>query len=637
MLQTIRDKFTGVIAFLVIGAIGVTLVISFGSMSMDAVGGGFAAEVNGEPIPLTEYQRVMQSQLVRQQEAFQGELPPALQEQLQRNVLENLVRNEVVKQYVRESGYRVDDERVRQAIRTEPAFQVAGRYSSDSYVAVLNSQGLVPELYEQDQRSSLTVAQLQNGVVGSAFYTPAEYRRYIQLLTEERRVATISFDPAALIGEVPVTDEVLQADFDKNPEQYMLEESVTLDYVEVLLADISADIVLEDADLRDYYELNAQRYAELEQRQVSHILIIAEGEETADIAAQQVADLSSKIVAGENFEDLAREFSNDTVSAEDGGSLGWAGRGDYPEPFEEALFALEKGQVSEPVRTEFGYHLIRLDDVRAGSQQPFEEVREELSEELRRQKAADRYYAIADSVDDLALENAGSLDEVAAESGLEVKRLDVFTRSGGDPLGYSAALVDAAFSVAVLEDRENSPLIELADDRAVVIRVVDYRPTTLRPFAEVRAEVESAYRLKQAAELAQSRGQAMLAGLQAGDDLAALAAQYSMDAPAAVLLGRGANDISPEVLAAVFRAPKPAEGVAVSEGVALSSGGYAVFRLEEVIPGRPELIPQQQRDERKAQLAQQDGGLAATAVIAELRNSADVVVLQGLFDQPERL
>lgn len=636
MLQAIRDKFTGVIAFLVIGAIGVTLVISFGNMSTDAISGNFAAEVNGVDIPLINYQRVMRNQLVRQQELFQGELPPALQQQLQRNVLENMVRNEVVKQYVRDSGYRIDDQRVTKLIRNQPAFQVGGQYSYDSYVAILNSQGFSPEGYEREQRTQMEVEQLQTGVVGSAFYTPAEYRRYIELLAEDRRAAIISFEPSALVDEVPVSAAELQTYYDENPAAYTLEESVTLEYVELLLVDVARDIRIDDVEVRDYYDANADRYVAQAQRRVSHILIIAEGDVDNAAAERTAADLRARIAAEESFEALAREFSNDPVSAAEGGSLGWAGPGDYPEAFEEALFALEVGQTSAPVRTEFGYHLIRLDEIRAGSQQPFDEMRAELADELRMQKATDKYYALADAIDDLALENSGSLDAVADDTGLTVRQVDVFSRSGGDPLGYSQALVDAVFSVAVLEDGENSPLIELADDRAVVVRVVEHRPAAQQAFAAVRDSVETAFRLEQAATKARGRGAAVLAGLQAGDSFESLAGQHTFDVPEVRQLTRTSGDIAPELLAAIFRAPNPGAGPAVNQGVELASGGYAVFRLAEVIPGRPDSIPQQQRDARKQELAQQDGGMAAAAIIANLRGTAKVIVAAGLFDLPEQ-
>jgi len=207
MLQINREKFTGPIAFAVIAAIGITLVISFGNMDTCGAAGDFAAEVNGEEIPILNYQRIVQNELVRQQEVCQGEFPEALQEQLRRNVLENMVRNKVLTQFVRDAGYRVDAERVKNFIRSRPAFQVGGEYSYESYIAVLSSQGLSPERFERDQRAALEVGQLDNGIVGSAFYTPTEYRRYISLLTEQRDALYVSFDPASLLAEIEVSEE----------------------------------------------------------------------------------------------------------------------------------------------------------------------------------------------------------------------------------------------------------------------------------------------------------------------------------------------------------------------------------------------------------------------------------------------
>jgi len=635
MLQTIREKFTGVIAFLVIGAIGVTLVISFSGMDGGVVTGNFAAEVNGEEIPAINYQRVMQNQLYRQQELLQGDLTPELQEQIQRGVLEGMIRNEVVKQFVRDSGFRVDDERVMQFIRNQEAFQVGGEYSYDSYVMMLANQGLTPEGFERDQRSQMEVTQLESGIVASAFFTPTEYRRYIELLAEERAAAFVQLDPSMLAEDVEIAEAQLQEFYESNHDLFMSEESVSLEYVEIVLDDVKAGIVVSEDDVRDFYDANPERFISADQRNLSHILILVNDEVGDATATATIADLRARLDQGEAFEALARDNSQDPVSAAAGGDLGWATPGDYPEAFEEVLFALEPGQVSAPVRTEFGLHLIRLDEIRPGSQQEFAEVRDELFDELRLQQAADDFYALAERVDDLALENSGSLATVASEADLELRAIDRFTRSGAEPLGYSPELVDAAFSVAVLDDGENSPLIELADDRAVVLSVIEHRLSVLRPFADVRDLAEEALRSQGAAELARARGGELLSRLEGGESFADLAAEFSFETPEAATLNRALPDVAPEILAAIFRAPRPPEGQPVYQGLALRSGGYLVFRLDAVTPGRPEMIPQQQRDQRKQLLAQQAGGSAAAALVADLRAAARVLVAPGLFDQPD--
>ncbi|MFQ5634636.1 MAG: SurA N-terminal domain-containing protein [Gammaproteobacteria bacterium] len=637
MLQTIRDKFTGVIAFLIIGAIGVTLVISFGGMNSGVVTGNFAAEVNGEEIPAVDYRRVVQNQLYRQQDMLQGDLTPELQEQIQRNVLEALIRSELVKQHVRDAGFRIEDERVMQQIRSQEVFQVGGEYSYESYVMVLGNQGISPDRFEQEQRAQMEVAQLQNGIVASAFFTPAEYRRYIQLLAEERRAAFVRFDPELLGKEVDVTQEQLQAFYESDSEAFMSEEAVSLEYVEVLLEDVRQGVVVTDADVRDFYDANADRFIASDQRNISHILIVVDDEVDEAAAAATIEELRSRLDRGEAFESLAREYSKDPVSAAAGGDLGWAAPGDYPGAFEEALFELEPGQVSGPVRTEFGFHLIRLDELRAGEQQTLEDVRDELFDELRSREATDAFYRLAERVDDLALENPGNLAAVAAETGLAFREIDNFTRGGAAPLGYSPELIDAAFGAAVLDDGENSPLIELGDDRAVVISVTDYRPAARRPFPEVREAVEERLRLELGSQLALQRGKAALTRLRNGETLAALAEELGFDAPEAVTLNRGSSDVSPEILAAIFRAGRPTGERPAYHGLNLLDGGFAIFGLESVTPGRPEMIPQQQRDQRKQALAQQTGGNAVGALIADLRAAAKVYVAPGLFDQAEAL
>ncbi len=637
MLQSIRERFTGPIALAVIAAIGITLVISFGNMDMSGAVGSFAAEVDGEEIPILDYRRVAQSQILRQQELFQGELPPEMQEQLERNVLERLIRNRVISQYAREAGYRVSEERTRTFIRSQPVFQVGGEYSYDSYVAVLSSQGLSPEVFERDQKSALEIAQFENGIVQSAFYTPAEYRRYIELLAERREAVFLSFDPISLAPQVKVADETLQAYYDENPQEFNTKESVDLEFVEIRLENIRRSVSVDQAAVQEFYDANQDRYRTEEQRQAGHILIAVDDDTNDSTALELASELAERLAEGEDFAILAAEYSDDPVSGQQGGDLGWASRGDFVPAFEEALFALQLAETTDPVRTEFGYHLIRLENVREGDIRSFAEVRIELREELQLREATDQYYALAEQVDDLALESLSGLASVAKESGLQLGQAKNFTRAGGAPFGYNQSLVDAAFSVAVLEDGENSPLIELSDEHAVVIRVIEHRPSTLQPLEVVRDQLEEILRLELAAQEANLRGERVLVRVQDGETLEALAVEYGFELVEPGPLSRGSDAVDAQLIGAIFRAPKPVDGQPVFRGVPLGSGGYSVFRLDSVRPGRPEEIPQEQRDERKRMLAQQIGSSAAAALVTDLRADADVYVAPGLFDRAEPL
>ena len=263
-----------------------------------------------------------------------------------------------------DDGYRVTDQQVASFVRSQPRFQVGGEFASQAYIATLASQGLTPEIFEERTRRALEINQLQVGLVGSSFYTPTEYRQFIELQQQQRAATLVQFSPAAFFSEVSLDDGAVEAYYSANLSQFQTEESVALDYVELRLADIAATVAVDDAALREYYDNNADRYSTAEERRSRHILIAVDGEAEDAVARDKAEKLVAEIAAGGDFAALARENSDDPGSAPDGGELGWAGRGVFVPAFEEALFALEVSEVSPPVRTEFGYHVIQLEELR---------------------------------------------------------------------------------------------------------------------------------------------------------------------------------------------------------------------------------------------------------------------------------
>jgi peptidyl-prolyl cis-trans isomerase D len=625
MLQTIRDKLTGGVALVVLGLIGLTLVVSFGNMSTDVASGNVAATVNGEEISMLRFRDVYQRQLNQQQEAFQGELPAVLQQQIQRNVLDGLILNRVQAQYVAGRGYRADDQRLADFIRSQEAFQVDGDFSQQSYIALLASQGVSPEQFEAEQRSFLEINELQGGIVATDFFTPAEYRRFIQLDREQRDAVFVRFDPFALLADIEVDEAEILAFYEANSQRFQTEENVDLEFVEVQLADIASTVEVDETEVRAFYEASLDRFQTAEERRARHILISVNADRDDAGAAALAGELADRLAAGEEFAALAAEYSDDPGSAKDGGELGWSGRGVYVPEFEEALFALDVGQVSAPVKTQFGYHLIELEELRSGSLQPFEEVQADLTQELQQQGAEDGFYELAEQLDDLALENPGSLEPAAQGTGLPLQRAEGFTRAGGAPFGFNQDLVEAVFSEGVLEDGENSALIEVTPGRAVVVRVAEYRRPEVRPLDDVRAEIEQELRLQAASRSAREQGEALLDRVRAGDALEALAAESGIDVLRPGPQLRRSDAVGPAVLAEVFRTV-PDGGLPTFGGIADGDGGFTVFRLDNVLPGRPEALPRAQRDQAKAVLAQQTGNAALGALVLDLRAEAEVAV-----------
>ncbi len=634
MLQTIRDRFTGWIAVAVIGLLGLMLAITFGDVTSDAVAPTVAAEVNGEQIPLLEYQRVVQEQVLRQEQELQIELPPALRQQVERQVLEGMIRNRVVGQYVAERGYRVSDSVVADFIRGLEQFQVGGEFSQPGYVAILSSQGLTPEGFEREQRKSMEIAQLSTGLVGSSFYTPAEFRRYIELEKERRQFSYAVFQPADYLAEVEIAESQIEAVYSARPEEFQTAESVTLEYVELRRDAIAAEVLIDGSELRQFYDANIDQYSAPERRRARHILLARDGDND-EALAERALELRRQLEGGADFAELARTQSDDPGSAAQGGELGWNGRGVYVEAFEDALFGLEVGELSAPVSTEFGYHIIELQEVTGGQVEAFEDIRESLLADLKLQRADDEYYESQQLLDDLALENPGTLAVAAEQLGLAVQRVTEFTRTGGGPFGFSRPLVDAAFSQAVLEDGENSELIELEGGASVVLRVSEHRLPELRPLADVRDQIEEDLALEAAAEQARERGSAFAERARAGAELALLAVEFGVDLNGGTWVERADASVPAEVLADVFRAgAKNSDLPSVGE-LETTAGGYAIYRLDAIEPGKPEAVARDQRDQRKAVLAEQLGSSSATSLLLNLRGEASVVLAQGVIQSPD--
>jgi peptidyl-prolyl cis-trans isomerase D len=511
------------------------------------------------------------------------------------------------------------------AITANSAFFVGGQFSQPAYEQLLLSQGLSSQRFEYEQRQSMEVTQFIEGLGYTSFYTPAEFRRYIELDGESRDLEFVLFEVSARVAEATVSEEEIQSFYAGNQQLFLSQESVELVYLEIDYEDIADTIVIQEADAAAYYQANPDEFRGPDERLASHILI-AIGDDEA--AAEQLADdLSERVSAGESFDDLAVEYSADTGSAGNGGSLGWLGSGDSPAAeFEEALFLLAESEVSPAVRTDYGFHLIRLDGIRAGNAQEYVDVKVQLMDRLGDDAAADQFGELVDELDDLALESIDGLQPVAESMGLELGRVTEFTRSGGLPLGYSPQLVDIVFSLEVLEDGENSPVIDLGDGRAVVAQVVEYRAPETRPLAEVRSEIEAQLRRDAAVIKAATAGQVLLSELNAGADTA-------VDWEQLTDFRRGGSDLPADLAAEVFRAPKPEQlDTPGYRGLGLASGDFAVYRVVTAKPGRPELYTVEDRDERKDQLANRLGGGQATAVVEDIVNEASIRVTPGLVN-----
>lgn len=619
MLQQIRDRITGKFALAILALIALPFV--FFGINYNFIGLGYAAKVNGEEISVVAFETAYRNQLMSLAE--QGtEIPTELRSLVRDGVLDSLIRDELLEQYLDDAQFAVADDLVSEFIQREATWQVDGQFSREAYYLWLEQRALNPAEFEASQRRGLERNQLQRGIAATAFVTPSEYRRYLNLYGEQRQVSIAEVNVAALTAAIEVSDEDVQAYYDERPDGFQSPESVSLAYVELRREALAESVEITDDELQDYYESSSSRFLQDEQRQARHILIPFGDDETA--AEQEAAALAARASAGEPFEDLARQYSKDSGSAPNGGDLGMLLRTQYPGELGDAIFAMETGDIDGPIRTSFGFHVVRLDEVRAGGPLPLQEIRGELERELRMEKAEASYASTERELAN-ALFDAVDISSLGGAVGLDVKTATGFQRTGGEPFGTNQAAIDAVFSDRVLNDREISDIVELDASRSVVLAVTDYQDASRLPLAEVREQIVNALKSERAFAIANERVAQIENSLRAGTSMDESAAGVEDVTTRTVAISRQAADGDPRIRAAVFQEKKPAPGEPRIGTVVTQGGNYAVYSVTSFAPGRPESIPLAERDNMKLQLGFESGSQDFASLIMQLERQAEIV------------
>jgi peptidyl-prolyl cis-trans isomerase D len=463
---------------------------------------------------------------------------------------------------------------------------VDGRFSRDRYAALLRQQGRTEASFEEDLREDLQINELQRGIVMSSFVTPAELKRRAELEGEQRDADFVVIPASAFVAAESPTATDVERWYEANKARFVTPETVALQYVELTLDSVAAGVAVSEEALRAYYdEIAPERFVDAEQRRGSHILVESGDDDAA--ARARAESLLKQAQSGADFSALARENSDDIGSKAQGGDLGWSTREAYETPFAEALFAMQKGEIRGPVKTRFGYHIIRLEDVRPAHQRPFEEVRAELETEYRRDQAQSLFYERSQQLADESFAVLSELDSVARKLGLQLSTVESFTRTGGGPFGTERKIIDAAFANDVLVNRQNSEPISLGDDRVVVLRVTAHSEPRQQTLAEVRAAVESEVRAEAARTAAMAAADKALARLKDGTAWPEVVSGLGLTAAGQVTLERRSGEYPPELLTAIFAAAGPAEAKPIPGKTTLANGDPVLFMVNARRPGSP--------------------------------------------------
>ena len=623
MLQRIGDSLKGQrwLAYLVLGALALVFAAwgAYGVVNLSFGGSNYAAEADGSKISLEEARNAWLRQQTQWQQRLGGaDIPPELRGKLQDQVLEGLISKTLLTQRTLNLGYRVSQDALRDAVHSEQAFQVGGQYSPEAAKAALAQAGVSLQAYEDDLRTSVQRVQLEGGIRASDFLTPLELTRLTDLEDQEREVRYLVL-PADRFKSAGVDAAAVQAYYQVHQAQYMTPESAHLQYAELRLEALAAQQSVSDADLHAAYEKNKSRLEVPEKRHARHILFTGKDDAASLAQAQQVL---AQAKAGKDFGELAKQYSQDPGSAHNGGDLGWAERSSFVAPFADALYGMSVGEIKGPVKTQFGYHIIRLDEIQAGKSKSFDEARSELESQLRRDRATDRFGEVQEQLQARAAEPGADLNSLAQQYNLQAGDVANFLKgAGAAPLGAAPALQDLVFADPPLAlGRLGGPVL-VGDDRLAIVKVLERRKPQPRPLAEVREGIVATMIRERGTQAALKAAEAARDKLEGGTSFEAVAQELKVAADPAHFVGRRDPSIPAPVREAVFAAPRPA-GKPVWRALALGEGGAAVVAVTRVRTAAEH--DQRMQADRAVQESERQGTDEAMAYVEEVRRTAEV-------------
>lgn len=620
MLQSMRDNLKGTAAIIVAAFFGFIMVIGGIDFFTGASGGSAdeVAEVNGEKITNLDLQRAIQNRRNMIISQYGDNVPADLlsDEQLREPVLQQLVNSSVMRQAAQDSGMVMSPAAVDREIVQIPGFQVNGKFDPQTYRDALRRMGYSPAGFRQIMERDIVLQQYADSVSESAFATREDAEQVVAISMEERDFAYVVLPVQDLLAETTVPGSEIEAYYQNHQDEFQRPEQVAVEYIELKPALFADNIDVSEEDVRAQYEQEVANFQAQTRRHAAHILV-EDGDEA------KIAEIQAKLDAGEDFAEVAKTHSDDIVSREEGGDLGFTTGDVFPEPFEEALAGLEEGQVSAPVVTDSGTHFIKLLEV-AGAEPPsFEERREAIAAQLRNAEAEREFVDALGRLADLAY-NADTLAVPAEDLGVPLQTTGLFSREGGGGVAANDKVAAAAFSPEVMVDRNTSDVLNLSEDHALVLRVTEHQPAGTYPLADVRKQiVDRLKRDKASAQLA-VRAKELEQQLEQGGDFAELAEAQELTLETSDKTRRGGFGQRGEIIEHAFSLPAPDSRDDVVSRFATSGGDQVVLQLRDARPGELARQSSEQRRALMQQLASVNGGAELAAVQKFLASKADI-------------
>ena len=619
MLQDIREKSLGIIGKVIIGLI----IAVFALFGVESIIGGFtqppsAASVNGEEITQFQLDQNIQNLMA----SIGGDLNGIDSSFLESIALNQLVEETLLRQKAINKSMAISPSQIDRNILATESFQISGVFNSDLAVRTMATQGLTVPMYRQSLEQRMLMSQLASAYTGSSFITDVELERFAKLSTQTRDFRYLSVTMGTRTLGTPVRDDEITAYYNNNSEQFAEEESLIIEYVLLDKSAISAELQTDVAELRQQYELERLEFEGSSEKRASHILFEVGSTNSEDVAIELAADTKSRIDAGEEFSDLAMELSIDAVSAEEGGDIGFTDGTAFPVEIEEALNLLELNEVSSPVISEFGVHLVKLTQAEDNSFPDFEEARDRIERELTNSEVERLYSERLQDLANLAFET-GDLLTIEEQLALDIRETEPTPRSGGTGIFSNLELVNAAYSDEVLLDGNNSDVVELSDSQSAVVRALTYREASVLPLEEVEAEIAVILRTEMERNSVQELGSELVSALEENLPIDELLAENDLQWIEELEVERNSFAVNREIVNEVFSLPVPDSELNRSD-ITLSNGTFVVIELTQVNEGSVDAIPEEQVTTLIESVKTDLGNNDFQAYMSSLRESSDI-------------
>ena len=624
MLQTMRQSTQSTAAKVIIGLI----VLSFAAFGLETLlpggTGTSVAEVNGEEITPFALQEAITQQKRQLISILGDDIDPALldDERLRPRALDSLVQRALLLQRTVALQLSASGAQVSKSITSIEAFQFNGEFSPDAYKSVLANAGYTLERFRRAQADDIVLAQLQSAISESEFVTATELTAAANVMAEERDVRFLVVPDNSLLDDAALSDDALRAFYASNEALFFTQEQLIVDYIE--LNPTGFEVVVDDAAVREQYEAVKDEYQVSEQTRVSHILLMQDEDETDQAFAERLSTVTTQLNDRVDFADVAAALSDDLGSAALGGELGFTDGATFPEAMEEAIAELVlPGDISPPVETDAGTHIIRLEERIDGTSVSYETVKDELRASIEAAEAERSLLVAVEELRDAAF-NAADLSGPADALGVSVLRSEAFTVAAGQGVFSDARLRAAAFSEDVKIDGNNSDVLELAGRRFVVARVHEVRPPQTAPFGEVETEVVKLLRSElQTAALSKIQTTAQNA-LESGETLEDVAQTLDLEWRVELAATRLVSQLPRAVLDAAFN--MTAGEATQLRTVSIPGEGYAVVQLARVAPGSVDALSIGERDQLTNRRATEQQQVSFSEFMLFQRNESDIVL-----------